>query len=197
MNRRPSAAVPAVPVPGPRASGWNAFSAAARGVAQTLAIVLAVVALGAGVGSLGRTLGAYPGAMSEADAQLTDDGEHWLVDGFNVLHTAILSGRERGRWWQEEGRRRLLERVSRFDAGRAAVLVVFDGDRPAGEPEDASGVRVVFAPSADEWLLRAVRRCETPGHLNVVTADRALADRARRNGAEVVAPRAFLARCPS
>ncbi len=142
-----------------------------------------------------------------------DDGdggiepETWLVDGFNVLHVGILRGRTRGRWWQREPRAQVLIRARRFD-GPGRIRVVFDGPDPDGpdagggatgpdEPEDggSASVEVVFAESADEWLLRAVREAPEPGAVAVVTGDRRLADRARHRGARIVAPRAFLARC--
>ncbi len=126
--------------------------------------------------------------------------ERWLVDGFNVLHTAILYGRERGGWWKEEARNRLLDRVRGFRDGE--LWIVFDGSRmPEGpsdrEREDAQpdAPRIIFAPSADDWLLSEVRRAATPAGLHLVTADRKLGDRARHHGARIVKPRAFLARC--
>jgi predicted RNA-binding protein with PIN domain len=122
--------------------------------------------------------------------------ERWLVDGFNVLHAGVLRGNDRRGWWREEVRARLLERVAAFDDAAAELWVVFDGSGPAGGGEQASlRPRVVFAPSADEWLLGAVREAPDPAALVVVTADRQLADRARHRGARVVSPRAFLARC--
>lgn len=131
--------------------------------------------------------------------------EHWLVDGFNVLHVALLHGRERGRWWGEEARDQLLSRIQRFE-GPGRVSVVFDGPLlepdpgmdldPAGSPL-SSMPRVVFAPSADDWLLAEVRKHPAPGQLAIVTADRRLADRARHRGAQIRSPRDFLARCPA
>ena len=59
----------------------------------------------------------------------------------------------------------------------------------------ASRVRRFFAPSADDWLVAQVRASPAPDCLAVVTADRAVAGRARHRGAQVVSPRAFLARC--
>lgn len=120
----------------------------------------------------------------------------WLVDGFNVLHTGVLHGRQRGTWWEADARRQLLDRVRDFREDAAELWIVFDGPRPAEGPDDVeSGTRVVFAPSADEWLLQEVRQAETPESLTVVTADRKLADKARHRGARVVSPRTFLARC--
>lgn len=149
--------------------------------------------------------------------------EIWLVDGFNVLHSGLLGGRDRANWWTEPRRRELLARADRFDGlagGRAQLWVVFDGDRdPDPQPADAAGddppsdaaggaptgtrtaapaaVRRVFAPSADAWLVDRVRRAEQPERHTVVTADRQVAGRVRARGARVVSPRAFLARCPA
>ena len=54
-------------------------------------------------------------------------------------------------------------------------------------------MRAIFAPSADDFLLEQIGARE---RVALVTADRRLAERARRRGARVVAPAAFLARCP-
>ncbi|MCP5058478.1 MAG: hypothetical protein GY937_17385 [bacterium] len=130
-----------------------------------------------------------------------EEPEHWLVDGFNVLHVALLHGRERGRWWRAEARNQLLSRIRRFE-GAGEVCVVFDGPRPetgpeSAEPPAAAVPRIVFAPSADDWLLAEIRKHPDPAQLAVVTADRRLADRARHHGAQIRSPRDFLARCPA
>ena len=52
-----------------------------------------------------------PPPSLEAEAS----GQRWLIDGFNVLHVALLHGRERGRWWEEGARERLMARLARFD----------------------------------------------------------------------------------
>ncbi len=129
---------------------------------------------------------------------MSDPGDPtlWLVDGFNVLHAGLLRGRDRGRWWRQEERRRLLELAARFDDPGAELWVVFDGDRPAGGGAEVDArVRVVFAPSADDWLLARLRQAPPPGRAVVVTRDKRLADRSRHRGARVVSPREFLARC--
>jgi hypothetical protein len=74
------------------------------------------------------------------------------------------------------------------------VWVVFDGP-DAREAPVGDRLYAVFAPSADDWLLRRVRSAPAPGELAVVTADRRLAARARHVGAQVVPPHAFLAHC--
>lgn len=160
----------------------------------------------------------YPGrTMSDRTA---DESTHvpstWLVDGFNVLHAGILGGRDRHEWWTEPRRRELLDRVSLFDGPCSELWVVFDGpnngsEEPPAEPgagdppvgpgslEAATGadsrLRAVFAESADEWMLARVRAADDPAQIAVVTADRAVASRARHRGAQVVSPRTFLARC--
>jgi hypothetical protein len=122
----------------------------------------------------------------------------WLVDGFNLLHAAVLRGRDRREWWRAPARARVLELVRRFDDPAAELVVVFDGRRPPGEPDEApDGPRVVFANSADEWMLAALRSVPDPTRVAVVTADRQLAERARHRGAHVVGPSAFAARCGS
>jgi predicted RNA-binding protein with PIN domain len=122
----------------------------------------------------------------------------WLVDGYNVLHAALLGGRGReGPWWSEPGRAELLAWAERLDDPEAEVWVVFDGSRPAGALAAAPGgrVRQVFAASADDWLVARVREAPRAEALAVVTADRQLAGRTRQRGARVVSPAEFLARC--
>jgi predicted RNA-binding protein with PIN domain len=177
-----------------------------RGVVETVAIVGGFVALGIAAGSLtggpsGAPRGAggdmpYLGSPMESAPDALPEPRVWLVDGFNALHVALLAGRDRSRFWMRDARESLLARVRGFDDPSAEVWVVFDGPHPTPEPADAppGGLRVAFARSADEWLLKRLRDAE-PGAVAVVTADRPLADKARARGARVVSPHAFLARC--
>jgi predicted RNA-binding protein with PIN domain len=177
-----------------------------RGVIETLAIVGGFVAFGIAAGSLtGPPAGAPRGAAGDVPYLVSPmdpsqgalpEPRVWLVDGFNALHVALLAGRDRSRFWMRDARESLLARVRGFDDPSAEVWVVFDGPHPAPEPADVppGGLRVAFARSADEWLLRRLRDAE-PGAVAVVTADRPLADKARARGARVVSPHAFLARC--
>ena len=171
----------------------NARAGLAAGLLDTASWVAGMLAFG--------LLFAAAAARLEARAAYTPPASgagdvRWLVDGFNVLHAGVLRGNDRQGWWREEMRARLLARVASFDDVAAELWVVFDGRGPLGEAELRSErPRVVFAPSADEWLLAEVRAAEDPAALVVVTADRQLADRARHKGARVVSPRAFLARC--
>ncbi|HJO24364.1 MAG: NYN domain-containing protein [Myxococcota bacterium] len=118
----------------------------------------------------------------------------WLVDGYNVLCSGLLGGREREGWWQEERRAELLERLRHFDDPAVEIWVVFDGDRSDDTPAQ-DHVRAVFTPSADAWIVEQVKTREADAPVAVVTADRRVADRARHRGARIVTPRTLLGRC--
>jgi predicted RNA-binding protein with PIN domain len=169
----------------------------ARGAFEALWITAIFVALGLGYAEVLKRAPARPAVYAPAfvATRSPDDPSVWLVDGFNVVQRTLLGGRERDEWWTARRRTQLLERAACFDDPAAEVWVVFDG--PEGEPEgsDPRGLRQVFAPSADDWLVARVRAAEDPGQIAVVTSDRRLAGRARRRGARVVAPSEFLRRC--
>ena len=166
------------------------------GVACTLAIVGCFVAFGATWSWAEAWLRGSPGAYPAPGLEVPLVGDRtWLVDGYNVLHAGVLEGRERGGWWKAPARERLLRLLAAFDGSDDPLWVVFDGSEPDAGPESPDGPRVVFAPSADEWLVRRVKQSPDPSHLVVVTGDRRLGDRIRHHGATVVSPGEFLARC--
>jgi hypothetical protein len=177
------------------------------GVLRSAGITAAFIALGLGwaaafslynvQASSSTTLGRGGEPLEVAAGMEAERPAIWLVDGFNVLHAGILRGRERGQWWREAGRARLLELARSFDDPDAEVWIVFDGPREAPAIPRVPRLRVVFAPSADEWLLRRLRSAPDPTQLGVVTGDRRLAIRSRRRGARVIMPREFLDRCRS
>ena len=157
------------------------------GALQSAGITAAFVAFGlasAGLFSL------YNGRVTESKQPAI-----WLVDGFNVLHAGVLEGRERGDWWRAASRAQLLALAGSFDDPEAELWIVFDGPRAAPATPETARLRVVFAPSADEWLLSHLRNAPDPSRLGVVTGDRRLAIRSRRRGAQVIRPREFLDRC--
>jgi len=144
---------------------------------------------------------------------MTGTGERglWLIDGYNVLRVSLApEPAEPGdpvRWWTDERRRVLIDLASKFDEAAQEIIVVFDarhldhpqidtqGSRYGGDEGDGR-VRVVFAPSADAWIVRAVRERRADfGRVLVVTADRALGNRARSRGAEIVSTGRFVERC--
>jgi hypothetical protein len=134
-------------------------------------------------------------AATVADGELLREVEEWLIDGFNLLHAALLGGEDRSRWWTAASRSRVLEAVAGATHEREhhRVWVVFDGSRPASGSEPGR-LHSVFAPSADDWLVHRVKQAPDPGRVVVVTADRKLANRARHHGARVLTPGSFLAR---
>mgnify|MGYP003396008136 CR=1 FL=1 len=120
-----------------------------------------------------------------------------IIDGFNVLHAAVLVGRDRAGWWQPAAQRRLVERVEQLHLSYPAVWIVFDRRPSTSEvPEDVtstdSRIRIVYAPSADDWIVQEAERL-TPQHsVIVVTADRPLRERVRRVKGIVLSPSAVL-----
>lgn len=176
------------------------------GALETCGIVAGFVAFGLAWASLeaggSPRRAAYPeGPMAKpCDSRVLADPSVWLIDGYNVLHAGVLRGRDRAGWWTAPMQARVIERVERFERADAELCVVFDASRRdperAVDPVPDSAVPVVFAPSADEWLIRRVKAADDPTRIAVVTADRKLADRARHHGARVVSPREFLSRCP-
>jgi len=167
-----------------------------RGIFESLLVLSGFAGLGFGWAGLERrdaALPDYPRAPMEAAPPTPS---LWLIDGFNVLHAGVLRGRDRAQWWTEPRREQLVAVVERFEDADAEIWIVFDGSGAETPSEAPAGrVRRIFAPSADDWLVATVRASQAPGCLAVVTADRAVADRARHRGAQVVSPRCFLARC--
>jgi len=184
--------------PGPR---HVAIRIARSEVGGALGIIAAFVAVALGYATLGREIGATASAPYSGSAVPSDPvvprvrPSLWLVDGFNLLHAAVLRpGDSRAEWWKSANRDRVIELAREFDDREAELVVVFDGNELPDAPGDG-GPRVVFASPADDWLLATVKAAPNPHRIAVVTADRRLADRLRDRGAQVVSPSAFAARC--
>jgi hypothetical protein len=106
-----------------------------------------------------------------------------LVDGANVV------GSRPDGWWRDRpgaAARLVAALEARPPAER--VVVVLEGAARAGVPERTGRVEVVHAAADGDSAL--AERCG-PG-VRLVTADRALAARARSAGADVVGPRWLL-----
>jgi predicted RNA-binding protein with PIN domain len=117
-----------------------------------------------------------------------------IIDGFNVLHAAVLIGRDRAGWWQPAAQRRLVERVEQLPLSYPTIWIVFDRRPSTSEvPEDVtsndSRMRIVYAPSADDWIVHEVERLVPQHAITVVTADRPLRERVRRVGGSLLSPR--------
>ncbi len=96
-------------------------------------------------------------------------------------------------WWRDRAgaARHLTARVRQAAAeGKVAapVVLVLEGRAKAGVDEGlVAGVEVVHAPRAgDDTLVSVV--AEAGESVLLVTADRALAERAKRHGAEILRP---------
>src|SRR5215471_16293391 len=87
-----------------------------------------------------------------------------IVDGFNVLHAGVLSGRDRAEWWKETAQRRLVTRVEKFsDADDAEIWIIFDrrADKDSQATNVASSdprISIAYAPSADDWIVEQVTK---------------------------------------
>jgi predicted RNA-binding protein with PIN domain len=135
----------------------------------------------------------------------------YLVDGFNLLHAVLLRGPERtAPWWRVAWQERVVRLADAFGAGEVCVVFDLRRDEPSsstlspGAFECCSGterVQVRFAPSADDFI---VNWCAELGSVAgsrreviVVSADRALLDRARARGAGRLSPWQFAEQCGS
>jgi len=116
-----------------------------------------------------------------------------VVDGMNVI------GSRPDGWWRDRdgAARRLHGRLEAFARRRGLDLVlVLDG--AARSDWHLEGlVEVVFARdvgfrTADDAIVALLERELEPAAVEVVTSDRALADRVRALGADVSGPRALL-----
>ncbi len=113
-----------------------------------------------------------------------------LIDAANVV-----GSRPTGWWRDRAGAARDL--VERIDTARLpeTVVVVLEGAARTGVAERADGpVRVVHAPGEGDDTLVAIAAAAADGTVTLVSADRGLAERVRRAGAEVVGPRWLLDR---
>jgi predicted RNA-binding protein with PIN domain len=118
-----------------------------------------------------------------------------IIDGFNVLHAVVLVGRDRAGWWQPAAQRRLVERVEQLTLSYPSIWIVFDRRPSTSEiPEDVTSndprLRIVYAPSADEWIVHEIERLAPQHAITVITADRPLRERIRRVGGTVLSPSA-------
>jgi rRNA-processing protein FCF1 len=110
-----------------------------------------------------------------------------LVDAANVV------GSRPNGWWRDRpgAARSLVERIRAATADarlEAPVVVVLEGAARRGVEEGtAGGVAVLHAPGeGDETLAQVASTADE--QVVLVSADRALADRCRRAGSDVVGP---------
>lgn len=115
----------------------------------------------------------------------------WIVDGMNVI------GSRPDGWWKDRGRAMvaLVDRLDRWASVHGDdVTVVFE--RPPSTVLTSSVVEVAHAPkaaanSADDEIFRRVQADARPHEIQVVTSDKALADRVAGLGASVYPAQSF------
>ena len=119
-----------------------------------------------------------------------------LIDAANVI-----GSRPTG-WWRDRpgAARELTRRVRRAAAAGklpCPVVLVLEGQAKKGVDEGlADGVEVVHAPGQGDDTIASLA-AESDQQVVLVSADRQLAERARRSGADVVSPTWLLDRLPS
>jgi predicted RNA-binding protein with PIN domain len=174
----PRSAPPTGPKPAP---GGSALGPAARPSAP--------VPRAASAATAGGTAAPQSGGTGEARRLVVLDGSNFLgtVPGFDLA--------------SEAAREELITRLQDFAHAHpgARVLVYFDGQRTSVSRR--GGVEVRFTPGnkpADFYIVEALRALEDAERTQslLVTADRALAETARKLGAKVEAPSSFHRRLP-
>jgi uncharacterized protein YaiI (UPF0178 family) len=119
-----------------------------------------------------------------------------------IVDVANVMGSRPDGWWRDRAAaaHRLVDQVERAVASgevEPPVVLVLEGKARAGVAAGTAtaGVEVVHAPrSGDDTIAELAG--EHAGPAVVVTADRALAERVRQSGAEVVGPTWLLTRLP-
>jgi inactivated superfamily I helicase len=113
-----------------------------------------------------------------------------------VIDAANVVGSRPDGWWRDRAgaARRLVDQIRASDLPRPIVVVLEGAARRGVDEGTADGVEVVHAPGeGDETLAAIATKVAAAGErVTVVTADRGLAERVRRVGAEVVGPKWLL-----
>jgi predicted RNA-binding protein with PIN domain len=130
--------------------------------------------------------------------------EHWLIDGYNLLHALGFAPRIDRERALENARHRLLHYLHDVLGEQApAMTIVFDAARaPRGAPAafDFHRLHVQFAvghAEADDLIEQLIRECPTPRSLHIVSDDRRLRKAARKRECEVMGCQDFLEHLPA
>jgi predicted RNA-binding protein with PIN domain len=116
----------------------------------------------------------------------------WVIDGFNLLHACILKGRDRRNWWGAEAQSKVVRWLDDFDTP-AELCVVFDAGSERSERCSwaREGAELRYAAHADDAIVDIVRDARSASQICVVSADRALRDRCRIFGCQLLRPWEF------
>jgi len=111
----------------------------------------------------------------------------YFLDGNNLIGRARRTSRP-----TEEDRAALVaEIVERLRRSKASAVLFFDGAGVRNSTLGSLSIRGCAESSADEAMLREVKRARAPQEIVVVTADRELSQRARDLGAKTTLPEDF------
>ena len=116
--------------------------------------------------------------------------EEIVIDGCNLAYKAFGGA--------GDGEREALTRALAAHYGRKQILVTIVWDSSAGGDmqQILPNLKVRYAPSADEHIIRLVRESPRPGSITVVTDDRPVGDSARSLGARLIRSSEFAVLCP-
>jgi predicted RNA-binding protein with PIN domain len=114
----------------------------------------------------------------------------YLLDGNNLIGLA----RGVSRPSRDDRDALIAELVERLRRTRARVVVFFDGPEERTLTLGSLTVRDSGGLSADDAILRELRRSRSPREITVVTADRGLSGAARDAGAKTLRPSEFWGR---
>ena len=119
-----------------------------------------------------------------------------IIDGYNFIYA--LHGLEHTMPIKDMDAARvdLHERLTRFhNITREQVRVVYDARSGSPLPsQEMAGVSVVYAPanvSADDYIVRFVKKAAKPARITVVTSDKALGENLKAAGARVLKASSF------
>src|SRR5262249_32310249 len=128
-------------------------------------------------------------------------GDHTRPVIMLLIDTANVLGSRPTGWWRDRAgaTRQLVHRVRAATANAQLprpVVMVLEGAARAGMEEGvADGVEIVHAPGGGDDTLAVL--AEAGGEdVVLISADRALGDRVRHSGAQVVGPNWLLGRLP-
>ena len=118
--------------------------------------------------------------------------EEWLIDGYNLLHSALSAG-EKG---SDISLPRFFSRIADLASSQKhLILMVLDGSGNDKELDThrTSFFRVVYSKkiSADAYIERYLFENRSRATMTVVTNDRAIIDLARGGGARVLSTAEF------
>ena len=119
-----------------------------------------------------------------------------LIDGYNFLYAMRGIEHDMPIKDLQGARTELHEMLSRFHNITSEHLrVIYDARSGSPQPnEETAGITVVYAPanvSADDYIVRFVKKSQRPTRISVVTSDKGLAERLKEFGAKVMRSSAF------